>query len=440
MKRDVYKTLCDWKDDTLHKPLLLRGARQVGKTYVVEEFGRTEFESFIHLNFERNPEFKDIFISFDPKEIIERISLFTGQLAKAGKTLLFFDEVQDCPKALMALRYFYEERPQLHVIATGSLLEFALESEEFRMPVGRIQYAYMFPMSFGEFLDGIGQGHLRTYVLNFENLIKIPGGIHDNLNEYIRKYFLIGGMPEVVSEYCLSGDIIKCQGIQQSILDTYMDDFAKYAQKSKHRYLRKIFNAVPTMVGQKFIYAHVDNTIKSRELKEALELLEMAGVVYRVKRTSGAGLPLETSVKESFFKMIFLDIGLLHAVSKVYSDTAMAKDFTAVFKGAVAEQFVGQELMAYHAPYSKPSLYYWAREAKNSNAELDYLIELDAKIIPIEIKAGSIAMMKSMMIFLDNYQIEKGIKISQVKTGIESPIMSLAFYAIEALSDGLPPS
>lgn len=179
----------------------------------------------------------------------------------------------------------------------------------------------------------------------------------------------------MVQEYCETGDMISCQRIQRAIVDTYQDDFGKYSKKIKHRYLDKIYNAVPKMVGRKFVYAHIDNTIKSRELKGALELLEKAGVVTKIRRTSGSGLPLEAGVKDAYFKVLFLDVGLLHAVNGIYSDTVQAKDFTALFNGAVAEQFVGQELLAYQNPYTRTLLYYWAREAKNSNAELDYLIQ-----------------------------------------------------------------
>jgi predicted AAA+ superfamily ATPase len=290
----------------------------------------------------------------------------------------------------------------------------------------------MFPLSFGEFLDAIGHEKLRAHLIKYENLSNLPKALHDKLNEFIRKYFLLGGMPEVVKAYSVSQDIIKCQKIQQSVIDTYIDDFAKYARKSKHRYLKKIFNAVPAKVGQKFMYSQVDNTIKSRDLKEALEILEMAGVVYRIKRTSGAGLPLEAGAKESYFKMIFLDIGLLHAVNGVYTDTVKSKDFTAIYNGAVAEQFTGQEILAYHSPFSKPSLYYWVREAKNSNAELDYLIVKNSEIIPLEIKSGSKGRMKSMSLFLENYKSKTGIKISQAEFNGELPILSIPFYSIES--------
>jgi len=410
MKRDLYEILCQWNRDKNRRPLLVRGARQVGKTFLVNEFGMREFDSLITLNFEKNPEYKEIFNSLDPRNILE-ITLFTGKRIEPGKTLIFFDEVQDCASAIMALRYFYEEMPLLHIVAAGSLVEFTLESENFRMPVGRIQYVYLFPMSFGEFIEATGEKELRNYICDHKKLQMLPESLHVKLNEYIRKYFILGGMP--------------------AIIDTYQDDFGKYSRKLKHRYLNKIYNAVPKMVGRKFVYAHVDNTIKSRELKEALELLEMAGVVRKIKRTSGAGLPLEAGVKDAYFKVLFLDVGLLHTANEIYTDTVQAKDFTVLFKGAVAEQFVGQELLAYQNPYSKPLLYYWAREAKNSNAELDYIIQKEGSVIPIEIKSGSIGRMKSMRMFMEKYQVQQGIKISQVPYDYGNKIVSLPFYSLE---------
>ncbi|CAB1081918.1 hypothetical protein D1AOALGA4SA_9559 [Olavius algarvensis Delta 1 endosymbiont] len=403
----------------------------MGKTYLVEEFGRREFVSLITLNFEKNPEYKDIFNSLEPVDILEKIVLFSGKRVEPGKTLLFLDEVQDCPRAIMAMRYFFEEVPALHVIAAGSLVEFTLESENFRVPVGRIQYIYLFPMSFGEFIEALGEKELRNHIWDHKNLPTLPDSLNVKLNEYIRKYFILGGMPAVVQEYCETGDMLSCQRIQRAIVDTYQDDFGKYSKKLRHRYLDKIYNAVPKMVGRKFVYAHVDNTIKSRELKAALALLEKAGVVTKVKRTSGAGLPLEAGVKDAFFKVLFLDVGLLHSVNGIYLDTVQAKDFTVLFKGAVSEQFVGQELLAYQSPYSRPRLYYWAREAKNSNAELDYLIQKDGEAIPIEVKSGSTGRLRSMHMFMEKYQGRKGIKISQAPFDSENQIVSLPLYALE---------
>ena len=432
MKRDIYDALCVWKSESDRRPLLIRGARQTGKTYLINEFGKREYRSLVTLNFERNPEYKDIFSSYDPNEIIERIELYTRKKIEPEETLLFFDEIQECPGAITSLRYFYEELPAIHIVAAGSLLEFTLSSENIRMPVGRIQYMFLFPLSFAEFLSAIGETELRTYVLQYKNLEFLPKNLHLKLIEYVRKYFIVGGMPAVVQEYVTTRKIFECQKIQRSILDTYSDDFAKYARKSKHFYLKKVFQAVPGMIGQKFVYSQVDKEIKSRELKEALELLETAGVVHRIKQTSGAGLPLAAGVNETYFRVLFLDVGLLHAASGIYSDTAREKDLTAIFKGAVAEQFAGQELIAHQNPFTKPYLYYCGRQAKNSTAEIDYLIEMDARIVPIEIKSGSTGRMRSLHLFLENYPVNLAVKISQAPFSKGNPILSLPLYAMES--------
>ncbi len=433
MKRDIYNTLIDWKNSDNRRPLLIRGARQTGKTYIVKKFGNTEFSELIYLNLERNPEYKEVFSSHNPEDILEMITLYTGKKAESGSTLLFIDEIQEYPEAIVSLRYFFEEMPDLHVIGAGSLLEFSLMSNNFRMPVGRIQYLFLYPMSFGEFLEAIGESELRNHILDVTKLEGITDHLHDKLNEYIRRYFIVGGMPAVVNEYSHTRDVLKCQRIQRSIIDTFVDDFAKYSKVIKHIYLKKIFNAVPGLVGKKFVYARVDPGIKSRELKEALELLETAGILTRVRQTSGAGIPLLTGVHESIFKIVFLDVGLFHAVSGVYSETAKEKDLTAIHKGSVAEQFAGQELMAYHSPYTRAELYYWGRLAKSSTAEIDYLIEQNAQVVPVEIKSGSKGRMKSMFMFLEKYGSQKAIKISQAPFENSIPIKSIPLYAMEYL-------
>lgn len=395
--------------------------------------GEKEFEGYVHVNFEKNPEYKDIFTSFSPKEILEKISLLSGKEIVAGRTLLFFDEIQECPQAITALRYFYEERPSLHIIAAGSLLEFTLRSESFTMPVGRIQYLFMYPLSFAEFMDAMGEGKLRLFIFDPTNLNNIPGAIHDKLLELIKKYFILGGMPAVVEEYLVTGNIVHCQRVQRSIIDTYLDDFGKYAKTIKHQYLSKVFNAVPSMIGNKFIFAKVDKDIKSRELKEAVIVLEMAGVIRKVHNTSGAGLPLKVGIKDNFFKIIFLDIGLLHSITGIYSETVASKEFTAIFNGIVAEQFVGQELLTYQDNYTKPELYYWAREAKSSNAEIDYLVSVRTQILPIEVKSGHIGKMKSLQMFMDKFNSKTGFVISQSKIQLENNIKSIPFYALESL-------
>lgn len=393
--------------------------------------GKKEFKHYIYLNFERNPEYKDIFKALDPAAIVERIALFTGKKTIEGKTLLFLDEIQECPDAIISLRYFYEEMPDLHVIGAGSLLEFALNSKNLKMPVGRIQYLHLYPLSFGEFLDAVDENELRNYVLNLDNLKDFPEGLHNKMLEYVRKYLIIGGMPAVVHEYVQSRDVIKCQRIQRSILDTYIDDFSKYAKEAKHIHLRNVFSSIPGMTGQKFVYAQVDRSARSREIKEALELLETAGVHTRVRQTSCAGIPLAAGAHESIFKTIFLDVGLFHSISGIYAQTIKEEDLTAIFKGAVAEQFAGQELIAYHSPFYKAELLYWGRNSKNSSAEVDYLIESNGLVVPVEIKSGAIGHLKSLRFYLEKYQSKFGIKISQAHYKKESQVISIPLYAIE---------
>ncbi|MCK4813846.1 MAG: ATP-binding protein, partial [Candidatus Marinimicrobia bacterium] len=382
IKRSIYQSLKEWKEDSARKPLLIRGARQIGKTFIVDHLAKKEFFNSVTINFERNPEFKDIFTVNDPLHIIEQIELLTGSKIIPGETLLFLDEIQECPKAIVALRYFYEEMPELHIISAGSLLEFTLLSENMSLPVGRIQYLYMYPLSFGEFLSALGFDQLRNHLLSTEKLATLSGAVHDKLIDQLKSYFILGGMPEVVNTYINNKDISKCQKIQRSIVDTYHDDFAKYANQAKFKHLRKIFTAVPSMIGNKFVYTNVDPDTKSRELKDALFLLETAGLLYRVKKTSGAGIPLESHASDKYFKVIFLDIGLMHAINGMHEEIVLGKNLTDIYKGALAEQFVGQELLAYQDPYHKQSLYYWTRNKRGSSAEIDYLIQKNANLIP----------------------------------------------------------
>lgn len=431
LKRNIYQDLLLWKNDQNRRPLLLRGARQVGKTFIIDQFGSEQFESYVKINFERNPEYKEIFSTNDPTEIIEKIILFTGQKIEQNKTLVFLDEIQECPSAIVTLRYFYEEMPNLYIIGAGSLLEFSLRSENFRMPVGRVQYLYMYPLSFLEFLDAMDNNKLKEHILHRKNIRQMDENLHNKLIEYVRKYFILGGMPSVINEYIQSKDVLRCQAIQNSLIETYRDDFPKYANQSKYKYLQKVFTASSSMVGQKFVYSKVDNTIKSRELKEALGLLETAGILHRIKCTSGAGLPLESYTKENFFKILFLDIGLMHAINGIYSETTIETNLNAIFKGAVAEQFVGQELLAYQNNSTQAKLYYWARESKNSSAEVDYVIVTNNEIIPIETKFGPSGRMKSMQLFMNSYQTKRGLKISQAQYSNNNQIISIPFYSIK---------
>jgi hypothetical protein len=437
MKRDIEKVLKKWKDEKRRYPLLVRGARQVGKSYSIKKFAKEAFENLVEINFEQNPKYKACFDTLNPKKIIASISILSNSDITPGKTLLFLDEIQECPDAIVSLRYFYEQFPDLHVIGAGSLLEFALSQEDFKMPVGRIQYVYLKPLSFLEFLDAIGEEKIRNMIENLSQNNLPSKVIHEHILSFIKLYSVIGGMPAVVYEYINSRDIKRCLNVQTIIIQTYRDDFGKYASRVKYKYLQKIFYGVAKMVGKKFKYSSIDSDMQSRDLKEALILLEKAGVVFRVKHTSGNGLPLEAEAKENIFKTVFLDIGLMQNICGLGSDIFLTsnEDFIKVNEGAVAEQFVAQELLNYQDCYTQPSLYYWVREAKNSSAEVDYVIPCCSKAIPVEVKSGKTGTLRSMHLYLKKANLSVGVKISLLPYDNTLPVISIPFYAIKKIPE-----
>jgi predicted AAA+ superfamily ATPase len=437
MKRDIDKILNQWKHESNRMPLMIRGARQVGKSYTITEFGKREFENFVTINFEQQPEYKNCFSTLVPKEIISTISVLNMSDIIPGKTLLFLDEIQECPRAITALRYFHEQMPELHVIGAGSLLDFVLSEENSRMPVGRIQYLFMKPLSFLEFLDAAGENRSREIIENTGWDNPVNPVVHDHLLSLVKKYAIVGGMPKATAEYVSSGDLNRCHRIQTSIIQTYRDDFGKYSSQVKQKYLQKIFSAVPKMVGKKFKYSQVDDSIHSRHLKEAIELLEKAGVVYRVLKTHGSGLPLDVNADERHFKATFLDIGLMQNICGLRSQTLMMEDFIEVNAGAVAEQFVPQELLAYRDEFEEPSLYYWAREERSSSAELDYLVPCLSYALPVEVKAGKTGTLRSMHLFLEKYPCPVGVRVSRLPFSDNPPIISVPFYGIKKIPEML---
>lgn len=434
MNRDIECELLHWKDDARRLPLLVRGARQVGKSYTVIKFGREQFEDLLEVNFELDPRYGACFDgSLEPQRLLDNVAAVSGHAVTPGRTLLFLDEVQSCPRAILALRYFHEKLPALHVIAAGSLLEFAMVQEDFRMPVGRVQYLFMRPLSFGEFLDAVRQSQARAQVRACLPAEPIPPVLHDHLLAQVRTYLAVGGMPAAVNEYAASGSVIRCGRVQATIAQTYRDDFGKYATRARVPHLRSVFSAIPRMVGRKFKYSAVDHNVQSRELKLALDLLERAGVVYRVKQTSGAGLPLEADADDRNFKVVFLDVGLMQNLCGLSGEALMAEDLLAIHAGAVAEQFVGQELVAGTEPFDRPVLHYWAREARTSNAEVDYLVAHGPRVLPLEVKSGKTGSLRSLHLFLKQYNVPCGIRVAQQPAGYEAPVVSVPLYAMEML-------
>lgn len=417
-EREIDRYLSEWADETGRKPLLLRGARQVGKSSSVRHIGE-RFDTFVEINFEKEPEYKQVFQgNLVIERILSQLEAISGRIIEPGKTLLFLDEIQSCPEAIMSLRFFKEDMPNLHVIAAGSLLEFALADLP-TFGVGRIQSMFMYPMSFDEFLKANGATSLlklRNQASFTEPLLDV---LHNKLVEYLRTFLIIGGMPDVVSAWVEHHNYLKCQAIQDSLILSFEDDFAKYRKKVAPEFLRKVFQSVAMQSARKFVYSEVGE-YRSEEVKRALELLSMAGICIPVYKTSANGLPLGAESVNGARKMMVFDTGLLlrllHLsagdITDLISLILNGDDMELVNKGAVAEVFVGLELLRYGSPACRGSEYYWSREAKNSIAEVDYVIPLRGQVTPIEVKSGVKGGMKSLWIFMREKKLSHGIRTS----------------------------
>ncbi|MFH1684312.1 MAG: AAA family ATPase [Candidatus Margulisiibacteriota bacterium] len=433
MRRDVEQELISWKDQKERYPLIIRGARQVGKSYLVENFGKTNFQNSVTVNFEFQPQLKDCFQSLDPSEIVNKLQLLLGVEIKEDKTLLFLDEIQECPQAITSLRYFKEKMPNLAVIAAGSLLEFALRSPDFKMPVGRIQFLYLEPFSFSEFLDATGNHHLRGYLSEAVLAASVDDAVHNKLLDLLRIYLIAGGMPASLKEYLAGRDLMACQRIQTALLQTYRSDFGKYSRISQHTYLEKVFDAAPRLIGQRIKYSNIDSDTRSRDLKNALNLLISAGIIRPIYLAKASGLPLGAQVNEQKFKLNFLDVGLMQNSCGLQGQLSVTQDFMRINAGAVAEQLAGQELIAHSDRHQKGGLFFWAREKRGSMAEVDYIVSVGADILPVEVKSGKEGKLKSLRIFMTEKKAKFGIRISQDKLAYFDKILSVPLYMIEQL-------
>lgn len=433
MKRDIEDDLLRWKDQRGRMPLLLRGARQIGKSYVVEKFGNEHFTNIVIVNFEQYPEYAKCFDTLDPVKIVSAIELVSGSKIELGSTLVFLDEIQECPRAILALRYFKEQLPQLHVIGAGSLLEFTLNDPDFRMPVGRVQFLYMRPLSFAEYLDASGRGNLRAYLREVHVTDAIEEVIHSKLLSLVKEYIALGGMPAVISEYLETKSLLRCQEIQNSILSTFRNDFGKYAPKIQHTYLQAIFAKAPGLVAQWFKYSKLELDAPVRTLKNALLKLCDAGLIMLVHATSAAGLPFAVHMNEKKFKLLFLDIGLVKRACHLDLDLLFKSDITLINQGALAEQFVGQELLAYTGKEETNNLFFWNREQKSSTAEVDYMVTVGSQILPIEVKAGTIGTLRSLKLLLEERKMPLGVRISERPLSYVESVLSIPFYLIEQL-------
>lgn len=434
MERSIDQELKAWKESPRRVPLLIRGGRQVGKTFAVEKLGRNHFENLITINFERERKFCPLFDdSLKPEMILRNLQTLIQAPIKPGKTLLFFDEIQACPRAVMALRYFKEEMPELHVIGAGSLLEFTLKGENFSFPVGRVEFRYMFPLSFKEFLMAADSSRLANEIEKATLINPISAPIHDHALSKVRDYFQIGGMPQSILAYIQTHSPIEWKKSQQMILDTYQSDFGKYGSAAQQKYLQICFEKAPELVGNHFRYTKISPNFQSRDLKTALDLLEQAGLIRYVQATSASGLPLQAGVNDKKFKLIFLDIGLLQEFLHTDPEKLRDTDLVQINSGDLAEQFVGQELMVYGESYRKTKLFFWEREKMGSEAQVDYVIQHKSNIIPIEVKAGKGSRIRSMRQFMEEKKSPLGIRISQDPLSYDKGILSIPLYMMNEI-------
>ena len=410
MKRLLDKYLLDWKTSYNRKPLILRGARQVGKTFTIKKFGKEKFENFLYINLEREEENKFIFNDKNLDKIINELSILYNTPIISGKTLIFIDEIQVSPNAIALLRYFYEEKPNLHIIAAGSLLDHTLNEIQYSMPVGRVEFMYMYPLNFKEFLLAHDHEILINYIEDYTFDKQFSKQIHAKISEYLRLYFFIGGMPESVKTYINTKNLIEVEKIHSSILTSLQYDFAKYGTRSQQDYMKTCLHYVVNNIGRKVKYVNINRNVKSSNLKTSLLKLEMSRIVHLIRKTLSVEVPITQHIDNNTFKPIFLDIGLANHLAQI--KLTNIKNLITDFEGSLAEQFIGQEFIASFPHYTDGKLYYWMREAKNSNAEIDFLIQKDNKIYPVEVKAGKTGTLKSLQVFLTKKKEQTGIRFN----------------------------
>ncbi len=431
MRRLIDYHLLAWKTNPYRKSLILHGARQVGKTYAVRQLGAS-FDNFIEVNFESQLNLKTLFEhDLDPKRILRDLcTAINIKQPTAGPTLLFFDEIQAIPQAIISLRYFYEMMPELHVVAAGSLLDFAIH--QVGMPVGRVQSLYMTPMSFIEYLVAIGHKMIAEAILNHDYHQEMSPVIHDMVVGLFAQYSALGGMPQVIDVWRNTQDLLQTSAIHQSLLSSYRQDFYKYAKQKQVEHVRALFDNIPLQLGRKFKYSDVEGNYRSRELSPGLDLLCFADVAEKVWFTAGQGIPLGAQKNLDDFKVILLDVGLSQAILGLQPGDWLLDPTTAfVNKGEQIEALVGQELLAYTNPIYDAELYYWHRRKVGGEAEIDYLIQDNEFIIPIEVKSGKGTTLKSMHVFLENHpQSPYGIKFSTQNYSVYQNIRSLPLYAV----------
>ncbi len=398
MKRTLYQNLLDWKSNQRRKPLLLQGARQVGKTWLINEFGKKEYRKYVYLNFEQTPNLKMLFNNeLSPEKIIENIGLLLGEKIISDNTLICFDEIQNCPEALTSLKYFQEHAPEFHIIAAGSLLGVSLGKTS-SFPVGKVNFLTLYPLSFAEYLDATGES-LLAEKLNF--LDTLPDILHEKMIELLKMYFFLGGMPEVVSDYTQNQDIKEARNIQNDILKAYQRDFSKYSDPSQALKVAEVWQSIPFQLAKenkKFMYNDVKSNARSSAYQQSIEWLKNAGLIHIVYQIRAAKLPISGYADYTKFKIYILDTGLLAALLNLSSDIILKPNQLFLeYNGAFVENYTCLELLK----TIEQDLFYWSSERE---AEVDFVFQWQNEIFPLEVKSGTNRNTKSLRSYADKYQ------------------------------------
>lgn len=407
MERELLGELEKWKNRKRRKPLIIKGARQVGKTWIMKEFGRRFFENVAYINCDNNENVRNIFeLDYQIPRIISALQIEARQKIEPSKTLIIFDEIQETPKALSCLKYFCEEAPEYAIVAAGSLLGIALH-EGTSFPVGKVDFIELHPMSFSEFLRAVGEERLAELLQSRD--YELINGFAPKYTDLLRTYYFVGGMPEVMAEFVESHDFMEVRRLQQQILDYYMEDFSKHAPERVVPRIHMVWNSIPAQLAKenrKFLYGSLREGARAKDFEIAIQWLEDCGLIHRSYRVKKPGIPLTAYMDMAAFKMYMLDVGLLAAKSELAPELLLQgnKLFTE-FKGALTEQFVAQELCA-----SDKSLYYFARE--KSDGEIDFLLQKGMEVIPVEVKAEENLQAKSLKAYCAEFKPLTAIRTS----------------------------
>jgi uncharacterized protein len=429
MKRTMYNTLLLWKNSPKRKPLIIKGARQVGKTWLMKEFGNNEFENCVYINFESSERLKNMFVSdFNIQRIINVIEIETNQKINFANTLLIFDEIQEAEKGLTALKYFFENDPKLYIIAAGSLLGISLQKET-SFPVGKVDILQMQPMSFFEFLDSIGKSQLLNFLIQKKWEIIVT--FHDHLIEILRLYYFVGGMPEAVLSYIENNDLQEVRAIQEKIIIGYENDFAKHAPNELVPKIKLVWHSILSQLAKenrKFVYGLIKNGARAKEFEIAINWLTDAGLILKINRIEKPVLPLKAYADSNAFKLFLLDVGLLNAIGKIDKKILLEKNtILTEFKGAMTEQFVCQQLI------SKTELFYWT--LRNGTAEIDFVIQKNEIIIPIEVKAEQNLKAKSLKVYFEKYDPKLSIRTTMNPYKNDVWLENIPLYGIEGIME-----